>query len=107
MEGFDKSRFSPPPPPYQHPRIFFNHSDLADIRHRLRHTRAGQAAEEKIRNAIEMKLRTLPPGEPLPAYFRLRQEGEKNDVMDDSLGGIYCNMAFFAMIDADGGRRGR
>jgi hypothetical protein len=42
MKGLDKSRFAPPPPPYQHPRIFFNHSDLPDIRHRLRHTRAGR-----------------------------------------------------------------
>lgn len=102
LKGFDKSRFSPPPPPYRHPRIFFNHSDLDDMRTRLKYTRAGQAAEEKIRNSIEMALRNSQPGESLSTYFRLKKQGEKNDLSDMKLGAIYCNMAFLAMIDADG-----
>lgn len=101
MEGFEKSRFPPPPPPYQHPRIFFNHSELDDMRHRLKNTRSGQAALEKIRGAIEMSLRNTDPKAPIPPFFRLKKEGETGDSSNLNLAAIHCHMSFIAMIDAD------
>lgn len=101
MDGFEKSRFPPPPPPYQHPRVFFNNSDLDDIRHRLQNTRAGQAAMEKIRGAVEMSQRNSDPKSPIPPFFRLKKQGEKSDSSNLDLASIHCYMAFIAMIDAD------
>ena len=51
-KGFAKERFPAPPPPYVHPRIFFNAEELPELRRRLKTTRAGQARMRRLRNSL-------------------------------------------------------
>jgi hypothetical protein len=50
--GFAKDRFSPPPEPGIHPRIFFGPDDLPELRRRLRATDAGRKRMQRLRDAL-------------------------------------------------------
>jgi len=92
MKGFAKDRFRKPPPPYQHPRIFFDHEDLWAMRHRLRYTKAGRAAVAKVRMMYDMSTRGR-GGVPGDFYA--------NGKASFDPGARYCIGAYLAMVDAD------
>jgi hypothetical protein len=103
-EGFAKARFTPPPPAYQHPRIFFGPDQLDDMRRRLRTTRAGRAARAKLESLLQMRLGDLSPERPLPPYFQFKRKGDNKSRFDGGAAATYCFAAWFALIDADTAR---
>lgn len=101
LEGFAEERFRTPPPPYQHPRVFFNHEDLKSMRERLRYTRAGQSAISKVRTFYEMSTRSN-GGVPTDYYYESTENGQaKGYRWGNGAAASYCNGAFLALIDAD------
>ena len=51
-ESFAKDRFTPPPAPYAHPRVYFNAQDLPSLRQRLTSNRVGQVMMGSIRGML-------------------------------------------------------
>lgn len=101
LEGFARERFRKPPPAYQHPRIFFNHEDLAPMRHRLRYSKAGQSAISKVRTSYEMNTRSN-GGIPYDYYYELVENGKSQGYRyGNGSAAQYCNGAFLALADAD------
>ncbi len=52
-EGFAADRFSPPPKPGEHPRVFISPSDLPDLRRRLKETKTGRICFETIKKFLD------------------------------------------------------
>lgn len=57
LKGFAKERFKAPPPPYVHPRVFFNPEDLPAIRKRIKYDKAASSAYEKVSRMFDMMTR--------------------------------------------------
>lgn len=100
LKGLARDRFRPPPPPYQHPRIFFNHEDLPEMRKRLRYTNAGRSAISKVRTMYEMVTRAT-DGIPRDYYVAQEENGETVYRMIDGATAMYCNGAFLALVDGN------
>lgn len=93
LKGFAKDRFKAPPPPYVHPRIFFNPEDLPAMRERIRFTRAASSAYASVRRMYEMQTR----GKGIPSdYFK-----PGDYFWDGEAGAGYCIGAFIALVEGD------
>ena len=51
-DSFARERFRPPPKAYVHPRVFFNPTDLPEIRRRLKRTQVGRLRMAGIRGRL-------------------------------------------------------
>lgn len=102
LEGFARDRFREPPPPYVHPRIFFNPEDLPAMRERIRYSRAASSAYAGIRRMYDIKSREtgLPPD-----YVRkemTEDDSGYNITSNHDAAAGYCMGAFIALIEGDG-----
>lgn len=99
-QGLARERFKAPPPAYQHPRIFFNHSDLNDMRRRLLDSKAGRSALAKARTWFGM---TGSNNITKRDYYSAKKDakGKLTYGMNSEIAATYCNGAFLAMIDGD------
>ncbi len=101
-EGFAAEKFKPAPPPYVHPRIFFNPEDLPAIRERLKNTKAGQIYYQAITSQVENRMRNYPDGKlPLAVVKDDNPKSRSGYKSDGNLAALLSDLAFIAMIEAD------
>ncbi len=96
-KGFAKDRFRAPPPPYVHPRVFFNPEDLPAMRQRIRYGKAASAAYAKVSRMYEMMTR----GNGIPKHYFSPGGKSGRGSWDGGAGAAYCIGAFIALTEAD------
>lgn len=102
LEGFARERFREPPPPYVHPRIFFNPEDLPAMRQRIRYNLAASSAYASVRRMYEMKTR----GKDIPDDHIQKEFNENNKryhfTFNKEAAAGYAMGAYIALVEGDG-----
>jgi len=113
--GFAKERFTTPPQPGVHPRVFFDAEDLPDIRKRLKETTVGAILARRLREECNLGLRAEPADAQKlrhtsvrPLYDALaagKLEGplDVTDISYRRLGNLLALEAFRSLLDEDEG----
>lgn len=96
-KGFARERFKAPPPPYVHPRVFFNPEDLPAMRHRIKYNKAASAAYAKVSRMYEMMTRS--GGVPADYFSPGGKEGRGS--WHGGAGAAYCIGSFKALVEGD------
>lgn len=99
MEGYQDGVFKAPPAPYEHPRLYFNHEELREIRGRLHYTESGRKILEQLQRAVQGYERAAS----IPHYFTLTGDTDAGVTYDYDAkhSQLHVNLAFYALIKAD------
>ncbi|MCM8530193.1 MAG: hypothetical protein NE330_03450, partial [Lentisphaeraceae bacterium] len=102
-KDYAKHRFSPPPKPGIHPRVYFNPEDVPAIKKRMQTTKLGKAADKAIRAYVKRVLENNEIYDNLAAKKtgKVFEANFKKARWDLALGMMY--KGFLCIIDNDSG----